>query len=936
MKPVSLSWRDRPFDGAFHHALIEPPARDLPMPTIAEIVEKTPGLPRGFAELGEVRINGDTVPRHNWRMVRPRAGALCEVCVTLHMPIRGGGGSAAGGGSRKNTVALVATIAVLLVAAAVTGGAAAGLGGLIGAGLLASGSVSAAVAGAGVGIGGALLVSALFPPPSLSVNSAQNNALRQINSKPASLSGNAISPASAVPRVVGTMRVFPPVISPQLIAIANGKQYAEIVFGLAGPHVISGIQLDSVDATTNTLSDVEIEVCDGLPNSPSQTLVSRQGYTLNPAIALSKHLTDPLRSSDFILDPTLAVLDAIPQWHQFVTRNGPDELWINLNFSGGLNNSNGADMGLPFRVQIRPTGTSTWINLPEVHYQRKGTTAGPFDTEIRLKWSVAPSTVTLPADNTISASGWVYAHISTPTQTIGIGPNSTPWVANAYFSNGGAGTNYLASNAFGATSNIINVDLTVDRAIIYLDPATFPPGYYDVQVMRGSPYHRSVFIINNYGYTNSLSSPYTVTSSVVDFFWYWQNSTNGNPAMVSPQDNVTADVSIDRVASVWLQNPIQSDDFATISVRVHGRSFSAVSVLASGYVMDWDGTGWNTLTTTSNPAPHFRDVLGGNLGGSPLPALLIDDAGLVAWRTACISLSYECNAVVEGKTYIDVLNLIAAAGYARPRCSELWGVILDRDRSADSPVQIFTPRNMRGFTWTKAFVKQPTGMRVSYVNRNDNYNTDEQIVFQGDSQDASLLESISYDGLVTLSEITERAEFDMTQAALRFTFYTGDASLDALVCQRGDLVGVQHDILADRAGFVRISSVQTSGGMVMGLTFEGTAPVDTELGLFSAAHLFTAPRIFNLGSRTGCAIRLLNGNGVLLKEITGLIDDEITTVTFVTPFPDPGTSQLDADCLCAIGPLGSEYRRLLVYGISPKDDLTATLTFVDEAPELWT
>lgn len=105
-KPVSLAWRDRPFDGAFHHRTISP-GGDGRMPRIAEIVEDAADLPRGFQEIGEVRINGEVVPRDAWRAVRPRA--VRDVCITLHMPLRDSGSGRSGG---KNTAALVATIAV--------------------------------------------------------------------------------------------------------------------------------------------------------------------------------------------------------------------------------------------------------------------------------------------------------------------------------------------------------------------------------------------------------------------------------------------------------------------------------------------------------------------------------------------------------------------------------------------------------------------------------------------------------------------------------------------------------------------------------------------------------------------------------------------------------------------------------------------------------
>jgi hypothetical protein len=115
-----------------------------------EIVEKTPAVPSVFIDHGEVRINGDLVPRDVWRMVRPRAGRPNETAITLHLQLRKRANKPAGG---KNTVALVATIAVLLAAAAVSGGLLAPLAASAGFAAPGAGSLSAAVVVGSDGLG---------------------------------------------------------------------------------------------------------------------------------------------------------------------------------------------------------------------------------------------------------------------------------------------------------------------------------------------------------------------------------------------------------------------------------------------------------------------------------------------------------------------------------------------------------------------------------------------------------------------------------------------------------------------------------------------------------------------------------------------------------------------------------------------------------------
>jgi hypothetical protein len=137
---VSVAWRDRPFDGAFHRHLV--PFAGRP-PTIADAIKAVPDLPDVFHRVGEVRLNGELVPREWWPRVRPRGTG--GSCITLHMPLMEGGGQSGGSGAqKKNPLATVAMIGVLLAAAAVSGGALGAAGGVLGLGTLLAGGPGAA------------------------------------------------------------------------------------------------------------------------------------------------------------------------------------------------------------------------------------------------------------------------------------------------------------------------------------------------------------------------------------------------------------------------------------------------------------------------------------------------------------------------------------------------------------------------------------------------------------------------------------------------------------------------------------------------------------------------------------------------------------------------------------------------------------------------
>lgn len=900
-QPIALDglpvlYRERPFDGRLVRRVVAPGA------TLAEIVATTEGLPRSFDRLGIVCINGEEVPREAWHRVRPRYRAGREILVTLHYPMQGGG---SGGGGVKNILRIVATIAIIVAAAAVSGGA---LGGVLGAGF-AAGTVGAALAGAAVSIGGALAIAALTPPPSL--NNAQTSEAALSGTQPgaASLSGNALAPGAAVPRVIGTMRVYPPLGCEPLIEVVGDDEFVEGVFVLAGPHKLTDLQSGGLDIAT--LQDVFSEASEGLPASPKVSLVQRYSKTDQPGIEMSNFTVD--KTNQAILENQGSPNSSCPIWHRIISRNSPDEIWVTLTWPEGLivedapNNPRCA----PLRFRMRLRGTSSWINLPEVHFVHKKSTS--YKKMVKFMWRDAPSLVPTPPTDEAPYIAWrtVPAQAAAPAQP--------GWAADGYFSTGAGDDMLKASNV--ATTGVKNVGLFDDRVEFYLGGATFPQGQYEIELMYGFNYLISTFNQNTYALSGTVYSL---------FRYHLDGSSQFAPP--SSLQGLHNRCDIDRVSSVINKHPIQSQDFAHIAVRAKNRTIGQFSALASGYVYDWDGAAWTALSTTSNPAAHFRDVLANNrLNARPLPESLIDNADLLQWR----ALDFTCDAVCEGRNVMDVLTMIAASGYARPRQSETWGVIVDQDRSADGPVQTFSPRNMRGFGWTKAFAQRPDGFRARFSDVTNDYKERELIVRDPDSAiDDGRYEDIRYDGLVEEADVVMRAELDLRQLRYRMNFYKGETNRQHLVCRRGDLVGVSYDVIQTNAGSAYIKAVVTDGmGNVIGLQLDGTIPLGGSDAFSAIASAFASYALGFADERTGVAIRLRNQTS-MVAEVTGA-SPETGIVNFATPFVDPGPDVLATGALVVCGPLGSEYKRMIVFDVTPKSELTAALTFVDEAPQLF-
>ena len=496
-----------------------------------------------------------------------------------------------------------------------------------------------------------------------------------------------------------------------------------------------------------------------------------------------------------------------------------------------------------------------------------------------------------------------------PGQTVA--PINADWVAHSTF--GTTGDAWLAAGNLGSTG--VN-RCVCDRytARIILDTAIFPKGRYEIELVRGATFTTSTYV----------SSTYAHSSVVWDLF-----GVQGTPGQIVRTRNGLADaVYLLRSVSIWNEHPIPTDEMALIAVRARNRALDAVSCIAGGYVRDWDGTGWNTWAVTDNPAPHLREVFSGMLNANPVPSDMIDDATLVTWRAA----GWKCNALIEDQSVAEVATIIAGSGYARPYMSDVYGVALDYDRSAEAPIQLFTPRNSSGFRFSKGFARVPDALRVSFRDSTQDYETRQIVVPRpGFTGSPRVLEQVTYEGPVTEAEVTARAIYDQSQARYRSTFYNLDAPVEAIVARRGDLVAVQHDLLSQLSGSGRIIDWTVDGlGQVTSITLDSEVSVVSEPDMLAVTDLLAVPDMLLLGETSGAVIRGPDGPSPvrLLSNATATT----ATLQIATPFP---AADLYDGALVAVGQTGNEVLRLIVFSVDPREDFTASLTLVDEAPEIW-
>jgi hypothetical protein len=877
-------------------AVFRPPFEIMPQiahlpdgQTLAQLAAAMPGLPADFHQRGVICVSGHPIPRANWARVRPKpmAGGV-PVEITFHAPPMGG----EGGG--KRIFALVASIALT----ALTGGILAGKFVTAG-GMFASGSISAAFLAAGVSLAGSLLLSALTAPPT------SKQSRQRPNEGAASAQGNTLEPNGPIPRVIGERKVYPPLACEPLTYFDGQDEVVEAVYCLAGPHRLTDIRIGA--ASPAGLSSVELETREGWPGDAPLRIISRQSRTESLQVELTGHVIDP--DAGDRLDPFTDVSESVPQPQVVATRTAPDEHWLHLIFPQGLHyqGSETVRLRVPVRLRLRAKGATDWINLPELHFQ--AVSLRQLRATIKLIWTDrAADPQAAPKE------GWVEARRSAPNQAIQ--PLQGGFSAHPAF--GTSGDAWLTANNLG-TTGVARVEMDRHEARILLPPSTFPPGRYEVEIRRGVAIETSSY----------ASAGYTVGGSVWDLFGYRDASA---PRIARSRDGTADTLYLLRSVSVRNQPPVRGGDMALIAVRARNRQLEAVSVVAGGYVPDWTGTSWSNWTVTDNPAPHLRHILAGSLNARPVPFDILDDADILAWRADCAANGWTCNHLSEDESVIEAAQVVTACGYASLRMSETWGVVRDRSRAGEGPVQIFTARNSQGLRFERALPDLPDGFRVTFPDAADDYQPRQiDVAAPGKSLPLTVPEMITLEGITTEAAARARARFDLTQATARSTFWNLSAPAESVICRRGDLVGVNHDMLSRWMGSARIAGLRVNGaGLATQIVLDGEIELANEPQVFAVPDFFAVADVFALGLPSGAVVRGANGPGDVLL-LTNATAQTNVLVLDVPQDPD----ELPLGALVAVGPASRVMRRLLVFGVTPGPDLTADLTLVDEAPELF-
>lgn len=354
-------------------------------------------------------------------------------------------------------------------------------------------------------------------------------------------------------------------------------------------------------------------------------------------------------------------------------------------------------------------------------------------------------------------------------------------------------------------------------------------------------------------------------------------------------------------------------------------SVEVQSRLATYNGSSWDEPTFDATTgngtggeITSNPAWIMADLLTGDSNARPIAKSRLNPDSFKSWADNCDTESRECNIIIDSqRTVTQTASVIGGAGRGSLAVHDGKYVII-QDTEQSTPVQHFTPRNSWGFKATRQFPDVPHALRMRFVNPDKDWQTDEAIVYddnysedgtnclfgEGTCTEATEFETVDLEAVTSYEQAWKEGRYRLAESRLRPETYTINVDVENIVCQRGDMVRVSHDIPLWGIGV---------GGRIKDISGT-TLTLDDVVTMESGKD-------YNIRVRT-------SSGGSELKSVT---TNAGTTDTITVD----NTTNLSVGDLFMFGEQGTETQELKVLSIQPQSDLSATLVLVDAAPEIY-
>ena len=440
------------------------------------------------------------------------------------------------------------------------------------------------------------------------------------------------------------------------------------------------------------------------------------------------------------------------------------------------------------------------------------------------------------------------------------------------------------------------------------------------EVVGSNTYWRAIFAISHGPvHIEQLRIGETAIGNYAEVEWqlrrgYWATPDKGtwNPGSGSfPIDPQFGDT--------WTASRTGTVNGLTVSTGQLQGTLDEFNAVVRTIAQDWDAStdSW-VWRPTSSPAALMRHMLQHPSRRQPATDAQIDLDRLKHWDGATRAAGREFNGVFDAKTSLyEALTRVARLGRAVPTLRDLkFSVVIDEPRTV--PVRLFTPRNSWGYEAEMTHEPAPHGYRIAFVNIEADWKTEELVVYDDGytATNATLIDRVEIVGITSRDQAHKEGRFHLAQQRLRREVHRLTTDFEQLACERGDLVALQHDVIATGLGSGRIAAVTDDATKVLDVTLDTDVTMlpDRTYGLRVRRVLAGAMRtdLYRLKTIAGQSPRLY--------------------------FADP-PARVDGPAvgdLAAFGELERETLRVLIRDIEPAENLSARLTLIAEAPGVHT
>lgn len=384
--------------------------------------------------------------------------------------------------------------------------------------------------------------------------------------------------------------------------------------------------------------------------------------------------------------------------------------------------------------------------------------------------------------------------------------------------------------------------------------------------------------------------------------------------------------------SIRPEDPVTLPGLSLLAIKIKATdqvqgTLDTFNGVVQALIPTWDGSTWSAPMATSNPAWIYADLLRGSATGKPVADNRIDLSRLLEFSAFCASGGWQFNGVFDFETTLQAA-INAVLSVARATYSNREGrhsVVFDREQA--SVVQLITPRNSISSTGVFRYPDLPHAVRARFMNADKDWEQDERIVYADGYGfgTASQFLDMQLFGVTGSQQAWKLADYHLRVLALRSGSYERTLDWEYLVCERGDLVRLSDDVfLGD------VSATIVTGVSVDGSNRVTSITVDEDLTYLPGVSYGIAAR------------SLVNAGALSVPRYTATnpaTTDPVTsrTITFTTPLDEIATGEaaLEVGWLVVFGEAGFETTDCLVVAVRPGQEMTATLTLVDYAPEVY-